>query len=100
MIIAAQINLKQLDKLACKPVTNQKGEKALYCDVILIPCSKGKNHYVIKQATSLEKKKKDPDFQYPLCGKANERGQGAKPPMDGKPSHSAPQATADDEDIF
>jgi hypothetical protein len=101
MIIVTNIDVLKLDKSKMKDggYTSKAGKDIVTKDLslILIPASKGKSHYIVKQGTA-----KDDDTEMPIIGSANEFGRGAKAPMSGNhnSSNSAGASAPSEEEPF
>ncbi len=73
-MITASIDVTLLDKSKFKTVTRKSGEKAVFCDIVLIETPNGQyGDYMVKQDST--KEEREGGLQMPIVGNAKNRSQ-------------------------
>jgi hypothetical protein len=65
-MITLSIDVTKLDKTRFKAITRKNGEKALFCDLILIDSQSDYGDYMVKQ--SVTKEDRENGVQLPILG--------------------------------
>jgi hypothetical protein len=91
-MITLSIDVTKLDKERFKAITRKNGEKALFCDLILIESQSDYGDYMVKQ--SISKEDRENGVQLPILGNAKNVQAGDKKPAKAK---SAPARAKDDD---
>jgi len=91
-MITLSIDVTKLDKSRFKAITRKNGEKALFCDLILIESQSDYGDYMVKQ--SISKEDRENGVQLPILGNAKNVQAGDKTPVKAK---FAPAKTRDED---
>jgi hypothetical protein len=67
-MITLSIDVTKLDKTRFKAITRKNGDKALFCDLILIESQSDYGDYMVKQ--SISKEDRENGVQLPILGNA------------------------------
>jgi hypothetical protein len=98
-MITLSIDVTKLDKSRFKAVTRKNGDKALFCDLILMPTPESEfGDYMVKQ--SLSKEDRENGVQLPILGNGKNVQVGNKNEAQGKPAQKKGKSQdADGDDI-
>jgi len=89
-MITLSIDVTKLDKTRFKAITRKNGDKALFCDLILIESQSDYGDYMVKQ--SVTKEDRENGVQLPILGNAKNVQVGDKKPVK---ANSAPARAKD-----
>lgn len=96
-MITVSIDVTKLDKSRFKAVTRKNGEKALFCDLILVDTPESEfGDYIVKQ--SLSKEDRESGVQLPILGNGKNVQVGNKNDVQGKPAQKKGKSASNDGD--
>jgi hypothetical protein len=96
-MITVSIDVTKLDKSRFKAVTRKNGDKALFCDLILMPTPESEfGDYMVKQ--SLSKEDRENGVQLPILGNGKNVQAGNKNDVQGKPAQKKAKSQSNDGD--